>query len=119
MVGSQRTTTLRYQVGMGNLVTIGSIDEGIDTVVDILLNTVVDTTLTRRRTGSIVVNTQSTTAIHKVNIITHLMQLHIELRSLAQSRLNATNLRYLATNMEMNQAQAVAHILLIQHVQCF
>ena len=45
------------------------------------------------------------------------MQLHIELRSLAQSRLDTANLGNLGADMEMYQAQAVAHVFFVQHVK--
>ena len=79
MMGSQRTATLRNQVGVGDFVAVGGIHEGIDTVVDILLNRIVDTTLARRRTCAVVVDTQTTAAVDEVNVIAHLVELHIEL----------------------------------------
>ena len=119
MMRSQRTATLGNQVGMGNAIAVSGIDEGVDTVVDILLYGVVDTTLAGGRARAVIVNAQTTATVHKVYIIAHLVQLNIELRSLAQGCLNTTNLRNLASDMEMNQAQAVAHILLIQQFQSF
>ena len=113
MMSSQRTATFRNQVGVGDFVTVGGIHEGIDTVVDILLDRVVDTTLTGRRTCAVVVDTQTTAAVDEVNVIAHLMQLHIELRGFAQSRLDTTDLRNLRTDMEMDESQTVFHILLL------
>ena len=41
-MGSQRATALCNQVGVGQVVLVSSINKGVDTVVDILLNRVVD-----------------------------------------------------------------------------
>ena len=45
------------------------------------------------------------------------MQLHIELRSLTQGGLYATNLGNLRTDVEVNQTQTVFHIFLLQQVE--
>ena len=45
------------------------------------------------------------------------MKLDIELGSLPQCCLDTTDLSNLRTNMEMNQAQTVTHILLVQQVE--
>ena len=42
VVGRQRTTALGDDVGMGEAVLVGGIDKGVDTVVHILLDGVVD-----------------------------------------------------------------------------
>ena len=46
------------------------------------------------------------------------MKLYIKLGSFTQSSLYATNFSHLATNVEMNQFQAVFHILLFQEIKC-
>ena len=79
VVGSQRATALRDDIGVGQLVLVGGIHKGIDTVVDILLDGVVHRTLTRWRTCSVIVDTQSTSTVHEVYVIAHLVQLDIEL----------------------------------------
>ena len=55
----------------------------------------------------------------EVNIESHRVKLHVKLRSFAQSRLNATNLRHLAANMEMNQFQAIFQSLAFHKVKRF
>ena len=47
------------------------------------------------------------------------MQLHIELRCLSESRLYAAYLRYLRAYVEVYEPQAVAHVLLVEHLQRF
>ena len=47
------------------------------------------------------------------------MQLDIELRCLAESCLDSADLGNLRADVEMNQAQTVAHIFLIKHVERF
>ena len=78
-MGSQRATALCNQVGVGQVVLVSSINKGVDTVVDILLNRLVDRRLARWRACAVVVDTQSTTAVHKVYVVAHFVQLHIEL----------------------------------------
>ena len=92
MVSSQRASALRNDIGMRQVVLVGSIDEGVDTVVDILLNGVVDAALARRRTCAVIIDAQSAATIHEIDVIAHLVQLDIELRSLAQGGLYAANL---------------------------
>ena len=60
-------------------VLVGSLNESIDTVVDILLDGVVHRALATWRTCAVVVNTQSTAAVHEVHVIPHLVQLYVEL----------------------------------------
>ena len=45
------------------------------------------------------------------------MQLHIELRCFAQSILDATDLRHLTSNMEMNQTKTVLHFIFFQEIE--
>ena len=50
---------------------------------------------------------------------THRVELNVELRSFAQRRFDAAYFGYLTADMEMNQFQAIFHVLLIQKVQRF
>ena len=55
---SRKTSTaLSNDVWMWNIILIGCINKGIDAVVDIFLNAIVDRTLATCRTGTIVVDT--------------------------------------------------------------
>ena len=47
------------------------------------------------------------------------MQLYVELRGFNESRLDMANLRYLTTNVEVNQLQAILHLLLFQEIEGF
>ena len=78
-MGCQRTATLRDDIGMWQVVLVGCIDKGVDTVVDIFLDGVVDRRLARWRTRAVIVHAKTTTTVYEVHIITHLMQLDIEL----------------------------------------
>ena len=51
------STTLSDDVWMWNIILIGCINKGIDAVVDIFLNAIVDRTLATCRTSTIVVDT--------------------------------------------------------------
>ena len=79
MVGRQRASTLSNQVGVGYVVLVGSLYEGVDTVVDILLDGVVDTTLRGRRPRAVVVDAQATATVDEIDVVAHLVQLDIEL----------------------------------------
>ena len=98
---------------MGNLVAVGCLDEGIDTVVDVLLDGVVHRAFRRWRARTVVVHAKSASAVYEVNIVAHLVELHIELRSLPEGGLYAAYLGYLRANVEVYEAEAVAHVLLV------
>ena len=104
---------------MGQSVLVGRLDEGVDTVVDVLLDGVVDTALARWRPCAVVVDAQSAAAVNELHAVAHLMQLNIELRGFAQRRLNAAYLRNLAADMEVDELQTFAHALLVEHFECF
>ena len=102
MMGCQRAATLRDDIRMRQIVLVGCIYEGIDTVIDVFLNRVVDRRLARRRTRTIIINAKTTSTIDKVDVIAHLMQLDIELRGFTEGRLDAADLCNLRTDMEMD-----------------
>ena len=119
VVGGQRPTALGDDVGVWDAVLVRCLHEGVDTVVHILLYRVVHRTLAAGGAGAVVVNAQSTTAVDEVHVVAHLVQLHIELRGLAQGGLYATYLRYLAADVEVNESQTIAHILAVKQLQRF
>ena len=63
---------------MRQSVIVGSVHKGRDAVVDILLDRVVYRTLAAWRACAVVVNTQTTATVNKVNVVAHLVQLYIE-----------------------------------------
>ena len=117
MVGSQGASTLGDEVGLRNVVGFCHFRESIDTVVHVFLNGIVDATLGIRTAGTVVIHAQSTTAIDEFHVVTHLAELHIELGCFAECILNATNLRDLTADMEVNQLQAVLHAVLVDVVE--
>ena len=119
MVGGQRPPAFRNQVRMREIVFIGSVDESIDTVVHIFLNGVVHRTFAIAGACTVVVYSQSATAIHELHIITQMMELDVKLRSFAQGGLYAAYLGNLAADVEMDKFQAVFHTFGFQHVECF
>ena len=118
MVSSQRASALCDDVRVGQIVLVGSLNEGVYAVVDILLNGVIDRAFARRRPRSVVVDAQSASTIHKVHVVSHLMKLDVELRSLAKSSLNASYLGDLRADVEVDEPQAVAHVVLVEQFQC-
>ena len=119
VVGSQRTAALGDDIGMWQVVAVGGIDKGVDTVVDILLDGVVDRALARGRPCAVVVDAQSASAVDEIDVIAHFVQLDIELRSLAECRLYASDLGNLRTDVEMDEAQAVAHASPVEQIEGF
>ena len=117
MVSRQRTAALCYDVRMLNAVAVGSLNECVDTVVDVFLYRVVDAALAVGRACAVVVDAKSASAVNEVNVIAHLVQLYIELRSLSKGCLYAAYLCYLAADVEVDKAQAVFHLLLFENLE--
>ena len=119
VMSGQRASTLGDDVRVGQVVFVGCLYEGVDAVVDVFLYAVVHRALTRGRSCAIVVDAESATAVDKVDVVSHLMQLNVELRGLAQGGLYTANLRNLRADVEVDEAQTVAHALLVEHFQGF
>ena len=103
---------------MLDAILVRSIDECVYAVVDILLDRVVDRALTRRRACSVVVYAQTAATVNKVDVVAHLVQLYVEVGSLAQCSLNASYLGYLRSDMEVDESHAVVQTLLVESFEC-
>ena len=99
---------------MWNIILIGCIDKGIDAVVHVFLDGIVHRTLTVRRPRAVVVHAQAAAAVHKIHVVTHLVQVDVVLGRLAQGRLYAAYLGDLAADVEVNEFQAVVHSHAVQ-----
>ena len=86
----------------------------IYTVIHILLNTIVHTALAVAASRSVIINTQSASAIDKLDVEAHSMQLDIELCNLSQCCTDSANLCNLASDMEVNQLQAITQSHLVK-----
>ena len=117
MVCGERTAALGNQVGVSHAVLVGRIDKGVHAVVDVLLDGVVHRTFAARRARTVIVDTETTSAVHEVHIVAHLVQLDVELCSLAQGRLYASYLGDLTADVEMNEPQAVVQTFLVEYLQ--
>ena len=117
MMSSKRASTLRDDIRVRNSSLISSLDKSIHTVVDILLNAIVDRTLRIARPRTVIVHAKTTATIHELDIAPHLMKLHIKHRSLLQSRRYTANLSNLAADMEMYKAQAIRQPHLFESLQ--
>ena len=115
VVRGERPTALGDDVGMVYAVLVCRIDERIYTVVDIFLNGIIDRTLAAGRPCAVIVHPETASAVHEVDVVAHLMQLHIELCSLAQSRLNVPYLGYLTAYVEVYEPQRVVQVLLVEN----
>ena len=117
MVRSQRTTTFCDEVGVGDVVLVGCLDECVDAVVDVLLNAVVDATLAIAASGSIIVDTQAATTIDELNVEAHRMKLNVILCGFTKGSADAANLVDLAADVEVDEAQAIAKSEFVEHLQ--
>ena len=102
---------------MGYAVLVGCIDEGIDTVVDIFLDRVVDRALAVGRAGAVVVHSQSAATVDEVHVVPHLVEVDVELSRLTQRGLYTSYLGNLAANVEVDKTKAVVQALLIKDAQ--
>ena len=98
---------------------VAHIHESVNGIVGILLNRIVHRVARNAVARTIIVHAQTAANIHKIEVKSHGSELHIELRSLAKRILDAANLRDLATDMEVNQLQAVGHLMVLQEVEGF
>ena len=119
VVCRHRAAALRYNVGVGDAVLVGRIDHCIYGIVHILLNGVVHAALAARRACTVVVHAQATANVGELHLEAHLVQLHIELRSLAQCGLYVAYLGYLAAYVEVNEAQAILYVIFFENFECF
>ena len=117
VVRGQRAAALRDEVGVGDVVLVGGLHEGVDAVVDVLLNAVVHAALAVAAAGAVVIDTKAATAIDELDVETHRMELHVVLRGFAKGRADAAYLVDLATDVEMDEAQAVAQSQLVELLQ--
>ena len=117
VVGRERTATLGDEVRMLDIVLVGCINECIDTVVYILLDRIVHGALAAGRAGAVVIYTESAATINEIYIVAHLVEIDVELCSLTESRLDAADLGNLASDVEVDEAQAVVESHLLNLVE--
>ena len=111
VVGSEAAATLGDDVGVLDAVFVASVHQLIDRVVDILLDGVVHAVLAGAVAGAVVVHSQAAANVDEVDVEAQLGELHIELASLAQRVLDAANLGHLAAYVEMDELEAVDHLV--------
>ena len=71
MVCRQCTSTFRYDIRVRDTIFIAHVYQRRDRVVYILLNRIVHAAFTIGRPGTVIVNTQASTDINKLNIEAH------------------------------------------------
>ncbi len=117
VVGRKRASALGDDVGMGDVVAVGDVDEGIDAVVDILLNGVVDRALRVGRPAAVVVDAQSAAAVDELNVVAHLAEVDVELSGLGEGVLYAADLIDLRTDVEMDEPDAVVQSVAVELIE--
>ena len=86
---------------------VAGVDQGIDGIVDILLDAVVHRVAAAAGTGAVIVHTQAAADVHIFHVKAQFGQLHVELCRLAQGVLDAAYLGDLAADVEVDESQAV------------
>ena len=117
VVGRKRAPTLCDEVRMLDIVLVGCINEGIDTIVYILLDRVVYRAFAAGRTGAVVIYAKTTATIYEIYIVAHLVEVDIELCCFAEGSLDAADLGNLASDVEVDEAQAVVESHLLNLVE--
>ena len=117
-MGSERTSTLVDDVGMLQLILVAGVDKGVHCIVDIFLDAVVHRVAAGTVARAVIVNAQSAANVHQFDVIAQFAELHIELCCFAQGILDAANHRHLAADVEVDELQAVHHVVLFEVVQC-
>ena len=116
VMGRERAPSLGNDVGMGDGVAVGSVDEGVDAVVDIFLNGVVDRALGIAGAGAVVIDAEASAAVDELDVEAHGVELHEKLRGLSQRRLDAAYLGDLAADVEVDELEAVLHAAPLEHL---
>ena len=117
VVSRERASALGDDVWMWQSVLVGRIHELIHAVVHILLDAVVHRAFAARRARAVVVHPQSASAVNEFHVISHLVQLNIELCRFAQGSLYATYFGNLTTNVEVDESERVVESLLVENLQ--
>ena len=112
-MGRERASALGDEVRVLDIILVGCINEGIDTIVHILLDRIVHGALAAGRTGAVVIYAKTTAAINEIYIVAHLVETNVELCCLTESSLDAANLGNLTSDMEVNEAQTVVESHLV------
>ena len=108
VVGSERAPALGDDARVRDAVFVRRFSQCIDAVVDILLYAVVHTALAVTASRTVVIDTESASAIYKFDVEAHCAQLYIILCYLAQGGADASDLVYLRAYMEVDELEAVA-----------
>ena len=117
MVCRERASALVNDVWVLEVVLVAGVDKGVNGIVDILLNAVVHRVAAGAVACSVIVHAESASDVNQFDVIAHLAQLHIELGRLAQGILDAANHGHLAADVEMDELEAVDHVVLFEIVE--
>ncbi len=116
-MGGKRAPALCDDIGLRKIVFGAGIDQSRHRVIGIFLDGIVHGALGCGITSAVIVYAQTAADVHETYVEAHFRELHIELRSLAQSVLYVAYLGNLAAYMEMNQTQALLHLVAFQEVK--
>ena len=116
MVRRERTPGFCNDVRLGQVVFLTDIHNRRHSIVHVFLDGIVHA-IGRCRTGTIVIHPQAAANIHKMDVVTQFLQLHIKLRHFFQCRFDTTDVGDLAAYMEMNELQAFRKFRFLQQLQ--
>ena len=117
MVGRQGAAALGDDVGMWYATLVGGVDEGVDAVVDIFLDGIVDGTFGIAGARAVVVNAETASAIDKLDVEAHRMELHVELGGFAQGGGDAADFGDLRADVEVDELETVVKPHLIEQTE--
>ena len=119
VVCGERAAPFGDEVGMGYVVLVGSVNEGVHAVVDVLLDGIVHGTFGVAGACAVVVHAEAAAAVDKFDVEAQCVELHVELCRLAQGGGDAAYFGDLRTDVEVDELEAVVHAHLVEHLQCF
>ena len=117
MVGRQGAAAFGDDVGMWYATLVGGVDEGIDAVVDIFLNGIVDGAFRIAGARAVVVYAETAAAIDKLDVEAHSMELHIELGGFTQGGGDAANFGDLRPDVEVDELETIVKPHLIEQTE--
>ena len=107
VVRRQGTTRLADDVGVGEFVLVAGVDDGVDGVVGVFLDAVVDRA-GAAGTGAVVVDAEAAAHVDVFDMVAHLVELHIELCRLTQGHVDFLDFADLAADVVVDELEARA-----------
>ena len=118
MVCRQGATRLTDDVGVGQVVLVAGVHHGVDGVVGVFLDAVVDRA-GAAGAGAVVVDAEATAHVDVFDMVAHLVKLHVELCRLTQGHVDFLDFADLAADVVVDELEAVLHVVLLKEIEGF